>query len=79
VPLAEKDAWLPEARREELARGYADRAVDLLRRAVQAGWKDAGHLTTDPDLKPLRGRKDFGELLAGLGSGRPAVGAVKQP
>jgi tetratricopeptide (TPR) repeat protein len=47
-------------------REYADRAVSLLRRAVQAGYRDAAHMRKDPDLDALRGREDFKKLLAGL-------------
>jgi serine/threonine-protein kinase len=66
VPLAEKDATLPEARRQELAHSYADRAVDTLRQAVKNGFKDAAHLKKDPDLDPLRQRADFQQLLQDL-------------
>jgi tetratricopeptide (TPR) repeat protein len=47
-------------------REYADRAVALLRRAVQAGYRDAAHMSNDTDLDTLRGREDFKELLAEL-------------
>jgi hypothetical protein len=45
---------------------YAGRAVELLRRAVKAGWKDAAHMAKDADLDPLRDRNDFKQLLADL-------------
>ncbi len=45
---------------------YADRAMDLLQRAVKAGYKNAAHLARDTDLGPLRGRDDFKKLLAEL-------------
>jgi tetratricopeptide (TPR) repeat protein len=45
---------------------YADRAVALLRRAVEAGYRDAAHMRKDPDLDALRGREDFQKLLAEL-------------
>jgi serine/threonine-protein kinase len=63
VPLAQKDAKLPEARRKELARSYADRALAALRQAIAKGYQDAANLTKDPDLDPLRGRDDFRKLL----------------
>jgi serine/threonine-protein kinase len=66
VPLAEKDAKLPEAQRQELARSYADRALDTLRRAVQSGYKDVARIKKDPDLDPLRRRPDFQQLLQDL-------------
>ena len=47
---------------------YAEKAMDMLGKAVRAGWKDAEHIATDPDLAPLRERDDFRKLLADLGS-----------
>jgi tetratricopeptide (TPR) repeat protein len=66
VALAEKDGKLSPAQRTELAGRYAERAVALLRRSMQAGWKDAAHLKKDPDLDPLRQRQDFQDLLVEL-------------
>jgi hypothetical protein len=51
---------------------YGDRAVGLLRRAVEAGFKDVAHAKKDPDLGPLRHREDFKEVLAGLERSAPA-------
>jgi tetratricopeptide (TPR) repeat protein len=45
---------------------YADRAMELLHRAVKAGWKDAAQMRKDTDLDSLRTREDFRELLAAL-------------
>jgi serine/threonine protein kinase/tetratricopeptide (TPR) repeat protein len=45
---------------------YADGAMELLRRAVQAGYRDAAHVKQDSDLDSLRGRDDFQQLLAEL-------------
>jgi hypothetical protein len=74
VPVAKKDARLPEARRQELARSYGDRAVEMLRQAVAKGYKDAARLGKDPALEPLRSRPDFQKLLKDL-EGRAAAGA----
>ncbi len=49
--------------RAELARGYDDRAIDLLRRAVSLGFRDVDLLTKDPDLAALRDRADFRLLI----------------
>jgi tetratricopeptide (TPR) repeat protein len=49
---------------------YADRAMELLRKAVLAGWKNGAHMTWDPDLDPLREREDFKKLLADLPRGK---------
>ena len=48
---------------------YADRAMELLKKAVKLGYKDAAHLKTDTDLDPLREREDFKKLLAELEKG----------
>jgi hypothetical protein len=45
---------------------YGDRAIELLKKAVEAGWKDAAHIEQDTDLGPLRDRDDFKNLLAEL-------------
>jgi tetratricopeptide (TPR) repeat protein len=66
VPLAAKDNKLPEAKRKELAKAYADRAMTALRQAVEKGFKDFAHLKKDADLDPLRERDDFRRLLADL-------------
>jgi tetratricopeptide (TPR) repeat protein len=45
---------------------YSDRTMELLQKAVKAGYNDAAHLKADTDLDPLRERKDFRKLLADL-------------
>jgi eukaryotic-like serine/threonine-protein kinase len=49
---------------------YADRAMELLRQAVQADYKNAAHMAKDSDLAPLRQREDFKKLLTELESGK---------
>ena len=49
-------------RRQELA----DRAMELLKGAVAAGWNDVAQTKQDTDLDPLRTRADFKKLLAEL-------------
>jgi serine/threonine-protein kinase len=76
VPLAEKDAKLPEARRKELAQSYAEQALAALRQAVAKGYKDAANMRKDKDLDPLRQRDDFRKLLTELeATVRPKEGA----
>jgi serine/threonine-protein kinase len=76
VPLAEKDAKLPDGKRKELAQSYADQALAALRQAVARGYQDADHMKKNKDLDPLRGRDDFQKLLAGLeAAARPKEGA----
>jgi hypothetical protein len=38
---------------------YAARAVEVLREAIEKGFKDAAHVKEDTDLDPLRARGDF--------------------
>jgi hypothetical protein len=66
VKLADKNDQLAEASRRELAQGYADRALMLLRQAVARGFKDTAHMNRNPDFEPLRARDDFRKLLADL-------------
>ncbi len=70
VPLAAADARLPDARRNELAKTYAGRAVELLREAKKRGHLDVEALKSDHGFDGIRSRADFRELLAG--SGAPA-------
>jgi hypothetical protein len=67
---AANDASLPPAERERLADQYGARAVELLRKAQEAGhFKNPGrveHLKTDKDLDPIRNRSDFQAFLADL-------------
>jgi hypothetical protein len=48
---------------------YADRAVELLRKAVAKGFKDVAQLKSDPDLDPLRARPSFQKLLTDVSTG----------
>jgi tetratricopeptide (TPR) repeat protein len=50
---------------------YADRAMELLQRAVNAGYQDASRVARDQDLDPLRARDDFKKLLAELAKKSP--------
>ena len=56
----------PGADAARLAKDDADRAMQWLHKAVQAGYKDAAHMKSDADLDALREREDFKELLAEL-------------
>jgi serine/threonine-protein kinase len=70
---AAKDVKLPLARRQALAREYADRSVAALRQAVAKGYRDVAHLRKDPDLDPVRDRDDFKKLLADVEAMKPAA------
>jgi serine/threonine protein kinase len=49
---------------------YADRAMELLSKAVKTGYKDAGHMKQDTDLESLHDRADFKKLLGEVSSGK---------
>jgi hypothetical protein len=69
VPLADRDPKLSAEGRQKTADEYARLAVQQLRAASQAGYRDVKHMKQDPDLDPLRDRQDFRDLLAELGAG----------
>jgi eukaryotic-like serine/threonine-protein kinase len=56
VPLAES----------EQRQGLAAEAVEMLTRAIAAGWSQGAQASHDPDLDPIRNREDFRRLLAEL-------------
>jgi serine/threonine protein kinase/tetratricopeptide (TPR) repeat protein len=66
VTLVVKDAGLDEAKRKQLAQTYTDRALALLRQAIERGFQDAERMQKEPRLEPLRQRPEFGKLLAEL-------------
>ncbi len=65
VPLAAADTRLTDARRTELARTYADRAVELLNEAKKRGYENIEVLKSDHSFDVLRSRADFRQLPAG--------------
>jgi serine/threonine-protein kinase len=66
---------VPLAGTAEAKEKRAGRAVELLRLAVNKGFKDAVHLKRDADLDVLRGRADFKKLAAEV----EAATAAKRP
>jgi serine/threonine protein kinase len=56
----------------EKKQAYADRALELLHKAVNAGYKDATHMKKDTDLDSLRDRADFKKLIGELTAGKQA-------
>ena len=66
---ASVQAKTPGADAARLAQDDADRAMQWLHQAAQAGYKDAAHMKKDPDLDPLRERADFKKLFAELEKG----------
>jgi hypothetical protein len=45
--------------------------MELMHKAVQAGYQNAAHVKEDTYLDPLRDREDFKKLIAGLEKGAP--------
>ncbi len=57
---------LAAARSDDKKVAYADRAMELLHRAVQAGFTNRAHMEMDTDLDALRARADFKKLIERL-------------
>src|SRR5262249_35046437 len=49
-----------------------DRAMEALRRSIDAGFADVALIQTDPDLNSLRSRPDFQAMLAQLTKSKAA-------
>jgi tetratricopeptide (TPR) repeat protein len=71
--LAAAEKGTPEPRRR-----CADLALGLLRRATEAGFRDAEAARKDPALESLRKREEFQKLLADM-SAAPARGIARPP
>jgi serine/threonine-protein kinase len=54
---------VPTPAEQAECRMHANQAIDALRRAIAAGYKDAAKLRRDPAVQPLRGRPDFQLLM----------------
>jgi tetratricopeptide (TPR) repeat protein len=63
--VAENDQLSAEMR-QQLAGQFADRAIALLRQAIECGFKDAAQMKQDTDLNLLHDRPDFQKLLSEL-------------
>jgi serine/threonine protein kinase/tetratricopeptide (TPR) repeat protein len=69
---------LASGKSEDRKQEYADRAMELLQRAVKAGYNNAVHMKKDTDLDTLRGREDFKGLIAELEK-KSTAGQEKMP
>jgi hypothetical protein len=49
------------------SRAEADHAMQSLRLAAAAGWRDSSWAAADPDLAPIRSRADFQSLILDIG------------
>jgi hypothetical protein len=57
---------LPASEKATQARQHADRAVELLRKAVQSGFRNAADLERAPEFASIRSRPDFQKLFREL-------------
>jgi serine/threonine protein kinase/WD40 repeat protein len=58
---------------------YADRAMELLRKAVTAGYRKAAYMRKDTDFDPIRDRADFKKLLVELEAKYPQPEVAPMP
>lgn len=78
APPAEGEPALPAA--EEAKRGdHAARAVELLRQAIESGYRPPADLANDPLLAPLATRDDFRRLAAARVPAVAAAAGTEQP
>jgi thiol-disulfide isomerase/thioredoxin/tetratricopeptide (TPR) repeat protein len=66
VDAVANDRKLAKDERLKLADTYAAQAVKLLDMAIHEGYRQRTHMERDPDLNPLRQRKDYQELVVNL-------------
>lgn len=69
IPVVEKLDSLSVEERRAAATWYGDRAMIMLRSAIEKGFQSAATLKADVSLAPLRLREDFQALLAELEKG----------
>jgi tetratricopeptide (TPR) repeat protein/tRNA A-37 threonylcarbamoyl transferase component Bud32 len=75
----EHDPKLPAAQRQALLQSYADRAMEMLRQAVQRGFRqavemgrhDVNWLAQDKDFDVIRAREEFKQLIRHLQAKAP--------
>src|SRR5205823_11306842 len=74
IRLAREDAKLSAEERAMLAKGYGEQALGILKRAIDAGFKDAAVLKDSADLEALRTgdwRAQFEKLLGRIEKTNP--------
>jgi len=59
--------------------GNTSEAIHYLKKAVKAGYNNAAHMESDSDLKSLRGREDFNEIIRSLKPGSSAAPSTSVP
>ena len=69
------DASEPE--RERLSKKLADRAVELLGKAIAKGWKKVDEVRSENDFRALRAHPGFQKILADIDAVSPEASALK--
>jgi hypothetical protein len=67
IPAVARGRAEPSPEQQAERERYGDRAMEALRQAVAAGFRDASHMIKDTDLRPLRARDDFRALAGDVG------------
>ena len=73
VPLGKADTHLDAPHREALAGSYADRAIALIRDAIERREPGAGRLLAAPEFEPLQFREAFKNLALLAPAREPAA------
>ena len=61
-----RDQSAPDKDSKKNSQHYSDKAMEVLRQAVDRGWREAEWTERDPELRSLRSRADFQALLKTL-------------
>ena len=64
MPLLGKDSGFSKEKSKQAVDLYGKRALELLRQALDRGFRDSAQLKKEPNLEPLRSNSDFQRLLA---------------
>jgi hypothetical protein len=78
VHLAARQQGLAAPQRDALTEEYAAAAVAMLDKAIKEGYANRARIEVDPDLDPLRRRKDFGALMTELERRHPGLSAEQE-
>ena len=65
APLARDDVKLTETERVAAAQDYPNQAVNLLRQATAADYRNFDHMQSDSDLEAIRDHPGFKALVEG--------------
>jgi thiol-disulfide isomerase/thioredoxin len=78
VPLAAQQEALPLPQRDALGEEYAGAAVAMLDKAIKEGFANRARIELDPELDPLRQRKDFVALMTEMERRYPNLSAEQE-